>query len=161
MRFTVKVFVLPIAIAVTVLSGMHIFSLITEGEEGRLKRAIYKAKRAAEKEKLLSLPDHISADYHDELGNDRRTLLAIARIFFQDCDKIVILIDSMEVTVEGQEGRAMIGATVYWQDPSTDKIHYESFEFESVFSKDEGRWRLVTLKFFDERQKRLFDPMLG
>lgn len=146
---------------VCMLAAIHITSVIFETEETRLKRTIYKAKRLTERENIVGLTNYISIDYSDELGNDRRSLLLIAKNFFDEYKNILILIDALDITVKEEKAFAHIKAMVYWQEKSSEDIISDAAEVEANFKKEGNNWRLIELKFFEPEKKNLFHPMIG
>lgn len=150
-----------IAVIICVILISRAVIIMIEGEEGRLKRTIYKAKRLTERENILRLTNYISSDYYDELGNDRRSLLFIAKIFFDNYKNILILINSLEISIEDENATADIEATIYWQENESKNIVYDTTKVKAIFKKEEAHWKLIELKFFEEQKKRLFHPMIG
>lgn len=161
MKLNIKTIFLTLAIAICALFIIRGIAILTEGENGRLKRTIYKAKRLTERENILALVDHISPDYSDELGNDRRSLLLIAKSFFDDYRNILILIDVLEIEIEEKNAIAHIEATVYWQGNISSDITYDTVKVKASFRKKRNRWKLTELQFLEPEKKRLFNPMIG
>lgn len=147
--------------AILVYLGVRLIGTALEGEEGRLRKAVYKAKRLAEREDVVGLTSLISADYNDELGNDRRALLLIAKSLFDEYRNILIHIDALEIRLEEKSADLNIKTTVYWQENYSDNISYDTAELEARFKKEERHWRLIELKFLEPEKKRLFHPMIG
>ncbi|MBN1872479.1 MAG: hypothetical protein JW800_07905 [Candidatus Omnitrophica bacterium] len=139
----------------------HLTAVMLEGEQGRLKRTIHKAKRLAERENVIGLTNYISIDYSDDLGNDRRTLLFIAKRLFDEYKNILILIDSLETEIAGKDARALLEATVYWQDNDSGAITYDRIKCIALFTKTDKRWLLVELKFSEPEERRIFNPNVG
>jgi len=161
MRLDLKAVSVTAAAALCLLLISRAFMLAIESEESRVRRSVYKAKRYAEKEDLAGLNGSISADYRDELGNDRRSLLFIAKTFFQECDRILIHIDSIKISIENGNASADTGTTVYWQETGSEKITYDSARVNASFRKESGAWKLIELRFYEEDKKRHFNPMIG
>jgi hypothetical protein len=160
MKLDAKKILLTVAAIICVLFIFRTVTMILEGEEGRLKRTIYKAKRFAERENIISLTNYISRDYYDELGNDRRSLLLIAKSFFDEYKNILIHIDTLEMTIE-EKAAVQIEATVYWQEPSSENIFYDTAKVKAIFKKEQKDWKLIELKFFEPEKRKLFHPMVG
>ena len=161
MRFNAKTIFLSLVIALSAVLIIRGLVILSEGEEGRLKRTVYKAKRLAEREDILALTNHISLDYHDELGNDRRSILLIAKSFFDEYRNILILINSLGIEIEENTALASIEATIYWQGNVSSEITYDTAEVKAIFKKEQNRWRLTELRFLEPEKKRLFNPMTG
>ncbi len=150
-----------LAIVIGALSITRVVTILLEGENGRLKRAIYKAKRFAERENIIGLTNHISLNYYDEFGNDRRSLLFITKSFFDEYKNILILIDTLEIKIEGEDAIVHIEAIVYWQENVSSDIIYDTVEVKAGFKKEQKRWKIIELEFFEPEKKRLFNPMIG
>ena len=150
-----------LGIAVCILIVLRLLSFVLEGEEGRLKRTIYKAKRAIEREDIVRLPAYISIQYNDDYGNDRRSLLAVAKSFFDEFKDIIILIDSLDITINGEDAKVRIKATVYWKENSSEQVVYETTDVRAHFRKKERQWKLIKLEFLEPEQRRHFNPLIG
>lgn len=161
MKLNVKTTCITLAILICALFAARAVTIMLEGEEGRLKRTIHKAKRLAERESIVALANYISPNYYDELGNDRRSLLLIAKGFFGEYKNILILIDTLEIEIEDESAGAHIEATVYWQEDVSSDIIYDTVEVEAKFKKERNSWKLIELRFFEPEKKLLFSPMIG
>lgn len=161
MRLTLRKAGIIFATAICVLFVAHLIATMLEGEAARLKKTIYKCKSLAEKEDILGLAAYLSPDYHDELGNDKRSLLVIARTLFSEYRNISISIEELKVKIEKENSATYLQATVYWQGQASKEIFYDRVKAEAKFKKEQGRWRLAELKFFEPEQKQLFRPLLA
>ncbi len=161
MRISAKGTAIALLVAACLIVAGRGILLFLEGEEGRLKRAVYRAKRYAERENIVGLTSCISIDYHDELGNDRRTLLFIAKHFFEEYRNILILINELDTEIEDTSAKVRVEATVYWQENDSPQITYDTAEVEAYYTKERKEWKLIRLKFFESDKKRLFNPMIG
>lgn len=161
MKLNLKTVCVALAVIICVFSIARVTIIIIEGEKGRLKRTIYKAKRHTERENILGLTGYISREYSDELGNDKQTLLLIAKTFFKEYRNILILIDALEIAIDENDATTNIEATVYWQEKSSENIIYDTLKVKARFKKEERHWRLIELEFFEPEKKRLFSPMMG
>ena len=125
---------------------------IFEGEEGRLKRLIYSAKRAVERENFIKCASYVSFDYEDKHGNDRNGLFLIVRWFFGEYDNIFIKITELEIEVTDQNALAEIEAVIYGRrDDSSKKVifEYDKSRFKVEFKKEQGNWKVIGLEFFE------------
>ena len=61
-------------------------------DESRIKRLIFSAKDATEKEDLVKCLSFLAYDFSDNLGNDRSTIALMAKVIFDRYDKIKISI---------------------------------------------------------------------
>ncbi len=161
MKLNVKTTCITLAILICALFAVRAVTISLEGEKGYLKRTIHKIKRLAERESMLALTNYISPNYYDELGNDRRSLLLIAKGFFGEYKNILIAIDTLEIEIEDGSASAHIEATVYWQEDVSSDIIYDTVEVEAKFKKERNSWKLIELRFFEPEKKLLFSPMIG
>lgn len=161
MKINIKKAGIILAITICVFFSIHIIAILLEGEAGHLKKTIYKCKRLTEKEDILGLAGYISPDYHDELGNDKRSLLVVARSLFSEYRNVLISIDKLMPYIEKQNATAQVQVTVYWRENISEEIFYDRVKAEAKFQKEQGRWKLIELKFFEPEQKRLFRPLLA
>lgn len=161
MRLALRKTGIIFAIAICLFLAAQLLAVMFEGEAGRLKKAISKCKSLAEKEDILGLAGYISPDYHDELENDKRSLLVIARTLFSEYRNISISIDELKVKIEKENSVTYLQATVYWQENTSKEIFYDRVKAEAKFKKEQGCWRLAELKFFEPGQKQLFRPLLA
>lgn len=161
MKLNIKATCLTLATIICILFIVRVTIIMLEGEKGCLKRTIYKAKRLTERENIVGLTNYVSRDYYDELGNDRRTLLLIAKSFFDEYRNILILINTLEIKIDEENAFTNIEATVYWQEKMSENIIYDTTKVEARFKKEQNHWKLVELKFFEPEKKRLFHPMMG
>jgi len=161
MKLNIKTACTTFVVALGIFIIIRVMATALGGEEGRLTKTIHKAKRLAERENIVGLRDFISADYSDELGNDRRSLLFIAKNFFDEYRNILILIDALKIAIDEKKAVADIEATVYWQEKTSQNINYDTAKVKASFKKEENRWKLIELRFFEEEKKNLFHPMIG
>ncbi len=161
MKHNIKTIAILLIIVVFALFAIRIVKIALEGEEGRLKRTIYKAKRLTEREHIVALTNYISSDYSDELGNDRRSLLFIAKSFFDEYRNILIPIKELDIEIEGENASVHIEATVYWQENDSTNIIYDTAEVKAKFKKDKSGWKLIELEFLEQKNKQLFNPLIG
>ena len=161
MRINGKRMGVALGIAICFFIVFHLLSFVFESEEGRLKRTIYRAKRVVERKNLVRLTSYISIKYDDDYGNDRRSLLLIAKSFFDDYRDILILINSLDMTIGDEDATVSIKATVYWKENNSEQLVYDTTDVTAHFKKKDKQWKLIKLEFLDSEQKRLFNPMIG
>ena len=122
------------------------------GEEGRIKRVIYAAKKATEREDIFKCISFVSRDYADKYGNDRRSLFVAAQNFFDAYDNIIIGIRQLEISLDTDSAEAAIEATVIArnaQREETNIFETETAKFLVFFRKGESGWKVTSLEFLD------------
>ena len=90
------------------LSLFSIIKTILAGEEGKIKRIIFSAKGAVEKENLLRLSAYISYDYHDQNGFDRQQILFLGQQLFKEYQDIALQIKDLEIEINKTEAVAQM-----------------------------------------------------
>jgi len=146
---------------VLVFLAVNVVTYIFEGDEGKVKRAIYTGKALIEKEKGLGLTNLISVDYYDDFGNDRRMLLLIAKDFFDSCKSIAIKIDNLDVKVEDKNAVADVEATAYWQENGSKDILYDVYKAKVFFRKEENGWKVVKFEFLEPENITILSPKVS
>ncbi|MFC1658708.1 hypothetical protein ACFL1D_04895 [Candidatus Omnitrophota bacterium] len=128
---------------------------LIEGDKGRIKRIIYAAKRATEREDIFKCISFVSMDYADKYGNDRRSLFAIGQNFFDAYDNIVIGIRQLEISLDTDSAEVNIEATIVArnaQKRETNIFETETAKFLASFQKEEGGWKVIRLEFLDSER---------
>jgi hypothetical protein len=162
MKFNIKTTCAILIGIICIFFVVRIITTIIEGECGRLKKTVYTAKKLTEKEDVFGLTKYISADYQDELGNDKHSLLLIAKTFFDKYKNILILIEKLDIEkIEGGNADIIIEATMYWQENTSEDIIYDTVEVKAKFKKEQNGWKLIELKFLEPGKKKLFYPIIG
>ncbi|UCB57036.1 MAG: hypothetical protein JSV30_00095 [Candidatus Omnitrophota bacterium] len=139
-----------IVTAIVLFIGLILFSAIKsilEGEEGRLRRLIYSAKRAIEKEDLIRSIFYVSFDYQDKYGNDRSRLFLIGKGLVAEYDNISIKITELEIDIKGENALVEIEALAYGQRQGLEVIEYDKAKLKVHFKKEEGKWKIIELEF--------------
>jgi len=141
-----------IKIAVIVLAFMIIFPKIKaffEGEKGRVKRVIYNAATAVEKEKPFKCISFISRAYLDDYGNNRRYLLTMARSVFDIYDDITVRIRKLEISVDKKAAQAKVEAICVARDAErkeTNVFEVDTIELIIFFEKEKSGWKIIRMK---------------
>lgn len=161
MEINIKKAALIFAIIICAFFVFQILAIIIKGEEGRLKRTIYQCKRLTEKENILGLSRYISLDYHDEFGNDKGSLLIIARDFFREYRNIMIRIQELKIKIKEENATVRVEAVVFCQENTSEEVVYDTVQAEAKFRKEQNRWMLIKMKFFEPEKKRIFKPLLA
>jgi hypothetical protein len=125
---------------------------LIEGEKGRIKRIIYAAKSATEREDLFKCISFISNEYNDEYGNNRRSLMVIAQNIFQTYDNIIIGIRELNISLDTDSATAEVEATGVARNverEETNIFETETIKFMIFFQKEESKWKVVKLEFLE------------
>ena len=84
------------------------FQFLFSSEEGRVRRFILEGKRAAESKNILACANLISKEYSDKYGNERQTLIYIAKEVFVYYRTIIIGIDKMDIRLDESKEKATV-----------------------------------------------------
>jgi len=155
-----RVYILIAGIACLILLH-YLIVFVFGGEEARLKRTINALKRLSQAEKILGLSNHISNEYTDEYGNDKRSLLWIAQDFFENNRGISISLDSLDITLGEDTASVTIKSTVFWQENSSEQISYDTLNIRAGFKDIDKRWKLIRIEALDSEKKVLFSPRMA
>ena len=161
MKLNSKSLIAVIILTSVIFIGSRLVSIIFESEEDRIIKTINKAKKLTERENIIGLSNYISVNYSDESGNDKTTLLFIARTFFSKYKNVLIVVHKTSVDLDGDKAAAAIESTVYWQENNSPDITFEELDCAVGFIKIDKAWKLINLEFRDPAQKRLFNPNIG
>ena len=123
-------------------------------EEARIEKQIQRGRKAIEDESILTIALMVAEDYRDESGNDRSTLLAQVRHFFQVADNLKLGIRSVNVTVADSEAEALIRFTISGMLSGESFAGLGSTGPESArlrFSRRSGSWQVVEAAWGDHK----------
>jgi len=140
-----------LVIFVALITFLKVKTLI-EGDEGRIRRIIYAAKAATEKEDIFKCISFISMDYNDKHGNDRRSLTAIAQNVFQTYDNIIIGIRQLNISLDTDTARAEVEATGLARNverEETNIFETETVKFLIFFQKEVDNWKVIRLELLE------------
>jgi len=129
--------------------------ILFEGEMGRIKRVIYAAKTATEREDLFKCISFISQSYTDKYGNDRRSLLAVGKNVFEIYNDIAISIRELDISLDTDTAEAEVQATVVARNverKETNIFETDTVKFLIFFKKEEGAWKVIKLEFLEPQQ---------
>lgn len=123
-------------------------------EKGRVRRFILQGERAVESKNILTCANMISKDYQDKYGNDKQSLIYIAKEVFGYYKSIFVHIDGMEIEIDDSQKMAnveivalVVGQT---QANNAEKIlEGEKGRFRVRLIKEDRKWRVVELEFFE------------
>lgn len=141
------------------MSALILYSLITtiiEDEKGKIKRVIFSAKRAFEKEDLIRLSGYASFDYSDKYGNDRHSLILIGRSFFSEYEDIAVHIQGLEIELDKTAAFAQMEILLLARRPTQTQepnpLEYDAIDLKVKFKREEGGWKVIELEFLEQEQ---------
>jgi hypothetical protein len=140
-----------IVIIVCGIAFPHIKMLI-EGDRGKIKRIIYAARRATEKEDAFKCISFVSTVYDDEYGNNRQSLFLIAKDFFEYYDTITVGIQDLTIAVEEERAEAELKARIIGQTPEREQANVFETEiilFRVYFKLEKTGWKVVRMEFLE------------
>jgi hypothetical protein len=148
-----KILVLAIAVVVGVIIFSTIKNLI-QGDRGRIKRIIYQAKRATEREDPFKCISFVSRNYIDEYGNDRRGLFLLAKQTFDIYDDIIIGIRQLDISLDTDTAEAKVEATGVAKNVESRKTNIfetETIKFLIYFQKEKRHWKVIKLELLESQ----------
>jgi len=118
----------------------------------RIERLLGRAARAAEAKSIIRLSDHFTAGYTDASGADRAALMAYAKQFFDEADKLTVKIvrvihDDPALGKDADEARAIVVVQV----AGVNRENSERFSgigraggdaFAVGFRRRDGEWKV-------------------
>lgn len=146
-----------IVVAIIIFISVFIISkinILLEGERGKIKRIIYAAKVATEKENLARCISFISHNYADKYGNDRRNLLLFAQKAFNTYENLIIDIGQIKISLDTDTAEAEVEATgVARNVEGKEKDIFETgaIKFLIFFQKEEAGWRVIKLEVLESQ----------
>jgi ketosteroid isomerase-like protein len=135
-----------ILVAVAALVLWQIWQRVFITDEQRVKRQLAVMVRAVEKGDVLRLSDALAADYSDDWGLDKSTLLGAARAFRNQYAAVFIHISDLTVTVapDHQTAQAVFIAKILAKAKgSVSESEVRADRFRLHFRKTDNGWKLV------------------
>jgi len=132
--------------AVVVFLAWQIWQRVFVTDEARVKKQLAIMVRAVEKGDLLRLSDALAADYSDDWGMDKATLLGAVRAFRGQYDALFIHVSDLTVTVapEHQTAQAVFIAKVLARAKgSLTETEVRADRFRLRFRKTDSGWKLT------------------
>jgi len=118
-------------------------------DETRIRRQITLMTRDVEKGNVLELSDALAADYSDDRGMDKSTLLGAVHSFREQYDLLSVHLSDLAVTVDPdhQKGQAAFTAKVIarLKGSPTDK-QVVTNHFDLYFRKADNGWKLTRVE---------------
>ena len=134
-----------LALVVLLLGGWWIWRRVFVSDETRIRLQLVSMTRAVETGNLLRLEDAIAADYSDDRGLDKSTLLGGIGAYRQQYDRLFIHLSDVTVTIEPdhQKAQAVFMAKVLAK-PKGSVTETEMFNdrFRLHFRKTDQGWKL-------------------
>lgn len=144
-----KIYILPILGALIFFIFLNFFPT----EKARVSRFILQGKKAVESKNILTCANMISKDYYDKYGNDKQSLIYIAKEVFGYYKSIFVHIGEMEIEIDDSKKMAnveiialVVGQTQ--QDNAERILEGEKGRFRVRLIKEDRRWQVLELEFF-------------
>lgn len=115
-------------------------------DEIRVKRQISAMTRAVEKGDVLRLSNALAADYNDDWGMDRSTLIGAVHSFRAQYDAMFVHISDLSVTIDSdhQKGQAVFIAKVIAKAKgSLSDSEVRAERFRLYFRNTDSGWKLI------------------
>lgn len=114
-------------------------------DEDRIQQQISRMKRAIEFGKIVSLSNDIAADYSDNLGFDKRTVLGFIHSMRRQYDAVLIRISELDVTVAPDRATARVNLRVQALSANANRIAQAELcddRYQLDFRRDGRAWKL-------------------
>jgi hypothetical protein len=115
-------------------------------DEMRIKKQVAVMSGAVEKGNLLRLSDAVAADYSDDSGMDKSTLLGEVHAFRSPYDSVSIHLSELTVTVDPDHRKAQaefIAKVVVKASGGSSEKEVHSGQMRLFFRKDDAGWKLI------------------
>ncbi len=150
-----KKIILVIAAIVLVFFFVKVRSLF-ESDVEKIRRVIYAAKEATEKESALKCISFVSLDYDDKHGNNKAAMFFIVNNVFKEYDNLLIVIEDLKIEIKGDsKATAHIIASGQGRRQPTNKIQFlldtDRVELKVSFQKEDNGWKVVELDFIEPK----------
>ena len=142
MKWLVRIAVIGIAAFVL----WQVWQRVFVTDETRIKKQIAVMESAVEKGKLLQLADAVAADYSDDWGMDKSTLLGGVSSFRSQYDAIFIHLSDLAVTGDSDHQKAQavfIAKVLAKAKGSLSESEVRSERFRLYFRKNDAGWKLI------------------
>lgn len=126
---------------------------IIAGEKGKVRKFVTHIERAVENEDMFACIGAISDDYRDKFGNDKQTLIYLARETFRYYKNIFVQIDKMDIILseDKKEAGVRVSGLILGLNNSGNKeiiLEKEQGELKIKLIKKENRWQLLEVESF-------------
>jgi hypothetical protein len=136
-----RILIIAIASALTVWAIRQFVVSDTD----RIQQQLAKMKRAIEFGQIRSLSDYIAADYTDNLGFDKRTVLAFIHTMRRQYDAVLIHISDMDMTVAPDRTTARVNLRVHALSANVHQVTQAEIcddRYRLDFRRDGRTWKL-------------------
>ncbi|HUI05974.1 MAG TPA: hypothetical protein VL486_03100 [Verrucomicrobiae bacterium] len=135
-----------LAAAAVALVAWQIWQRVFVTDETRIKKQLAAMTRAVENGDVLRLSDAIAADYGDDWGMDKSTLLGAVGTFRARYDALFIHLSGLTVTIDPdhQKAQAVFIAKVLAKPKGSGaESEVRAERFRLYFRKETDGWKLV------------------
>lgn len=124
------------------------------GEQRQVRRFILKGKKAVEAKNILTCAKMISTRYQDKYGNDRSSLIYIARNIFSHYGTISVNIKNIKINLDDVKVEACLEITAqvigHTQENNRENIlEGQEGGIMAKLAKENKKWLLLELEFFE------------
>jgi hypothetical protein len=143
-----RILIAAIVIPTLVWVGRQMFT----SDADRLRKQITQMEHAVELGKILTLNDYIAADYTDNLGFDKRTVLAYILSLRQQHDAVLINISDMDFFVASDRATARVNLRAKVVSFNTKQLlqpEASSDRYQLDFRRDGRSWKLYHVEVLE------------
>jgi hypothetical protein len=135
-----------VMVVVAALVIWRVWQRVFVTDEMRVKKRIAVMTSAVEQGNLLRLSDVVAADYSDESGMDKSTLLVEVRAFRSPYDSLSIHLSDLTVTVDPDHQKAhaeFIAKVIAKNKGGSSENEVHGGQMRLFFRKDDAGWELI------------------
>jgi hypothetical protein len=143
-----RLLILAIAVPVLIWAVRQIF--VSDAE--RLRQQIVKMQRAVELGQILTLNNYIAADYTDNLGFDKRSILGYIHSLRQQHDAVLIYLSDLDILVATDRATARANLRAQVVSVNTKQLlqpEASNDHYQLDFRRDGKTWKLYHVEVLE------------
>lgn len=149
-----KFYIGAVIVALVYCILFPIVSDILAGEGGKVRKIVMQAKKAVEDEDMLTCISLISDDYKDKYGNDKQSLVYLAREAFRYYDELFVQIETLKINLseDKKEANIQISGVILGLKNEVKKemvFEKEKGEIEIRLMKKDSGWQVIEIESFE------------
>jgi hypothetical protein len=135
-----------VMVGVAALIIWQVWQRVFVTDEMRVKKQIAVMTSAVERGNLLRLSDVVAADYSDDVGMDKSTLLVEVRAFRSPYDSLSIHLSELTITVDPDHQKAhaeFIAKVIAKSKGGSSDNEVRGGQMRLFFRKEDAGWELI------------------
>jgi len=145
-----------LVVAVVVAGGLYYSQRMGGGKNDRQQiiELVADVERAVEEKKTSGLMHHVSQDYQDETGNDRRALQRLVMAAFRDNQPFEVVVQLSDLEIHGDE--ATLTADVEFSVGQPVGIGESTrLRVTASLRREGGGWKVLKAEGWEEASEQL------